>query len=402
MLRDAGALQPAGEHGHDMIFYFVVVLTVLNHIAYKGSKMLVSLYAIDFGGTPFEVGILFSLYSIFSLFTAVHVGRMSDRLGPRRLMLIGCCGLGLGLLLPFFWPRLGLLYVSATLIGALYIFFTVSAQHLIGAAGTGHARTRNFGFYSLGVGVTSLCAPPLTGYSIDHFGHQTTYALLAVFPAATLALLFFFGRMMPRGERKATPPAHRPLDLLRDVPLRRALITAGIVETGGELYNFYMPIYGHSIGLSASRIGLIIGVFGAAILLARVVMPALVRRSSEETVLFGSLALTAATCVLFPFVSDPVMLAVISFVFGLGLGCCGPLSMILTYNRAPEGRAGEAIGFRQSFNKFIEVVMPLLFGTLGTAFGLGPAFWLNALFLGSGAALMKSDASRRTAPKPPA
>ena len=121
---------------------------------------------------------------------------------------------------------------------------------------------------------------------------------------------------------------------------------------------------------------------------------ALVRRSSEETVLFGSLGLTAATCVLFPFVADPVMLAVISFVFGLGLGCCGPLSMVLTYNRAPEGRAGEAIGWRQSFNKFIEVVMPLLFGTLGTAFGLSPAFWLNAVFLGSGAALMQADARK--------
>ena len=40
-----------------MSFYLVVALTVLNHIAYKGSKMLVSLYAIDFGATPFQVGV---------------------------------------------------------------------------------------------------------------------------------------------------------------------------------------------------------------------------------------------------------------------------------------------------------------------------------------------------------
>ncbi|NBR29193.1 MAG: MFS transporter, partial [Betaproteobacteria bacterium] len=184
-------------------------------------------------------------------------------------------------------------------------------------------------------------------------------------------------------------------ELLRNAPLRRTLIASGIILTGIDLFQFYMPIYGHSLGLSASRIGLIIGGYGLAILLARVVMPVLVRRTSEETVLFGSLAITAATCVLFPFVADPLMLAVISFVFGLGLGCCGPLTMIITYNRAPEGRAGEAMGWRQSFNKFIEVVMPLLFGTLGTAFGLGPAFWLNAAFLGTGAALMKTDARAR-------
>ena len=381
-----------------MSFYLIVALTVLNHIAYKGSKMLVSLYAIDFGATPFQVGVLFSLYSLFSLFIAVHVGRLSDRFGPRRLMLIGCCGLGVGLLLPFFWPHLGVLYASATVIGALYIVFTVSAQHLIGAAGAGHARTRNFGFYSLGVAITSLAAPPLTGLSIDHFGHQTTYALLALMPVGPLVFLLFFRMAVPQAKAAAAAPEHRPLDLLRNVPLRRALITAGIIETGGELYNFYMPIYGHSIGLSASRIGVVIGVYGVALLLARVVMPAMVKRTSEETVLFGSLSLTAVTCILFPFVADPVMLAVISFVFGLGLGCCGPLSMIITYNRAPDGRAGEAIGFRQSFNKFTEVVMPLLFGTLGSAFGLGPAFWLNAIFLGSGAALMKADARKRSRP----
>jgi MFS family permease len=378
-----------------MSFYLVVALTVLNHIAYKGSKMLVSLYAIDFGATPFQVGVLFSLYSLFSLFIAVHAGRLSDRFGPRRLMLAGSCGLGGGLLLPFLWPHLALLYLSATVIGALYIFFTVSAQHLIGASGGGHARTRNFGLYSLGVGISSLIAPPLTGFAIDHIGFQATYGMLALLPAGPLAFLLFFhpadrasAAAKERGEQRA-------VDLLRNVSLRRALITAGIVETGGELYNFYMPIYGHSIGLSASRIGLIIGVYAVALLVARGVMAALVRRSSEETVLFGSLALTAATCVLFPFVADPLMLAGISFVFGLGLGCCGPLSMIITYNRAPDGRAGEAIGLRQSFNKFIEVALPLLAGSLGSVFGLGPVFWVNAMFLGGGAALMNADARQR-------
>ena len=392
---NAGEILFLFGHRSGMTFYFVVAMTVLNHIAYKGSKMLVSLYAIDFGGTPFEVGILFSLYSIFSLFIAVHVGRWSDRVGPRRLMLIGCFGLGAGLLLPYFWPRMGMLYISATAIGALYIFFTIAAQHLIGASGSGQARTKNFGFYSLGVGITSLCAPPLTGFSIDHFGHQATYALLALLPVAPLVVLLFYRNAMPKHVAQPEVKGYREKDLLRNVPLRRALIAAAIVETGGELYNFYMPIYGHSLGLSASHIGLIIGGYGLAILLARVVMPVLVRRTSEETVLFGSLALTAATCVLFPFMADPLTLALISFAFGIGLGCCGPLTMIITYNRAPEGRTGEAMGWRQSFNKFIEVVMPLLFGSLGTAFGLGPSFWLNAALLGGGAALMKADARAR-------
>jgi MFS family permease len=157
-----------------------------------------------------------------------------------------------------------------------------------------------------------------------------------------------------------------------------------------------MPIYGHSIGLSASLIGMIIGTYAIALLLARVVMPVMSRKSSEEMVLFGSLALAAAACLVFPFITNVYMLAAISFVFGLGLGCCGPLSLIITYNRAPEGRSGEAMGLRQTVAKFTEASSPVVFGALGSAFGLAAAFWLVALLLAGGASIMQADAKQRT------
>lgn len=375
--------------------YVIVALTVLNHIAYKGSKMLVSLYAIDLGATPLTIGILYSLYSFFSLFLALYAGRVSDRLGPRAPMFAGSLALGVGLVLPYLWGGLAVLFVSASLIGTLYIFYTVSAQHLIGAFGGGQERTRNYAIFSLGVALTGLLGPTVTGFLIDSIGFQPTYLVLALFPIGPAVFLLFFARGLPRAEGNVKRRGQSTMDLLRNAPLRRAFIIAGIIETGGELYSFYMPIYGHSIGLSASLIGIVLGTYAVAVLMTRLVMTSLVRRSSEETVLYGSLALAAAVCVLFPFVTSVYMLAAISFVLGVGLGCCGPLSMVIAYNRAPEGRSGEVMGLRQSFNKFTEVLVPLIFGTLGSAFGIGPAFWMDALLLGGGALMMKRDARLR-------
>ena len=71
----------------------------------------------------------------------------------------------------------------------------------------------------------------------------------------------------------------------------------------------------------------------------------------------------------------------ISFVLGLGLGCGQPLSIILTYNHAPANRAGEALGLRLTVNKFTEILVPIAFGSLGTAAGIFPVFWANALLL---------------------
>ena len=379
-----------------MGFYVIVVLTVLNHIAYKGSKMLLSLYAIDLGASPLTIGILYSLYSFFSLFLALYAGRISDRLGPRLPMLIGSLALGCGLLIPYVWRGLPALFVSATLVGTLYIFYTVSAQHLIGAFGSGHKRTRNYATFSLGIALTALLGPTLTGFMIDTVQHQSTYLVLALLPVGPIVFLLFFARGLPHvadDEKKRS--GQSTMDLLRNPSLRRAFIAAGIIETGGELFQFYMPIYGHSIGLSATLIGIILGTYAVAVLMTRLVMTALVKRSSEEKVLYVSLALAAVACLLFPFSTSVYTLAAISFAFGIGLGCCGPLSMVITYNRAPEGRSGEAMGLRQSCNKFTEVLVPLIFGTVGSAFGIGAAFWMDALLLGGGAFLMKTDARQR-------
>jgi len=68
---------------------------------------------------------------------------------------------------------------------------------------------------------------------------------------------------------------------------------------------------------------------------------------------------------------------------------------VITYNRAPEGRSGEAMGLRQSVQKFTEVLVPLIFGTLGSAFGIGAAFWMDGVLLGAGALIMRTDALKR-------
>jgi MFS family permease len=379
-----------------MTIYLVVLLTVLTHTAFKGSKVLISLYAIQFGATPFEIGLLFSMYSMFPVLLSVYAGKISDRLGFRIPMLLGACGLMMGLLLPFLFPRLGALYASAILIGMCYIFYTVSVQHLIGSFGEGHARTRNYSLFSLGVALTALFGPTTTGFAIDLIGHRSTYLMLAMLPALPILALLLFPSMLPRLHPKHEERhGQHIMDLVRDPPLRRALITAGLVETGLELFNFFLPIYGHFSGLSASQIGISMGAFAAALLLVRGAMPMLARRTSEEAVLSGSLFLAGGTALLFPLVSSFLLLTALAFVLGLGLGCGSPLSMILAYNRAPAGRSGEAIGLRQTVNKATEVVMPLIFGSLSTALGMPPVFWMEALILVWAGALMRKEARRK-------
>lgn len=373
-----------------MSLYLTALLAILNQVAVKGSKMLVALYAIELGASPLTIGALVSTYAVFPLVLAVYAGRVSDRRGVRGPMMIGSLGMATGLVLPAVFPALPALFLSSALIGTAALFFHVSVHNLVGSLGEGQERTRNFGTLSLAASVSGLVGPLLVGFAIDHSGFPPTYLLLAVLaciPSVVLACYSGFIPVRLRALKEKHGGSVR--DLLGSPSLRRTFFTSGLIIAGIDLYNFYMPLYGHSIGLSASVIGTILAMQAAAAFVVRLWMPSLARRFSERRVLTASLFVAGLTYLAFPSFENPYLLGLISFVLGLGLGCGQPLSIIMTYNDAPPGRAGEALGLRLTVNKFTQIVVPIAFGSLGAAAGMHPVFWMNALLLLTGGYLSR-------------
>jgi len=382
-----------------MSLWLVLLIALMNHSTFKGSKVLMSLFAIDLEATPATIGVLYAMYSVFPVLLSVYAGKFSDRHGFRLPALIGSFGLLASLLLPFFLPQLPVLFASAALAGMCHIFYVVAIQHLIGSIGEGADRTRNYSLFAICVGVTSLVGPMTSGFGIDGIGHRAACLLLAAFPAVAVIVLMVATslRFRPLPPEKVSGP-RRVADLLANAPLRRVLIATALLETGMEVFNFLMPIYGHSIGLSASQIGIVMGTFGLALLAVRMVMTTLVRRSSESRVFSLSLALAGAACAGLSLVTNFGLLLAMSFVLGLGIGCGAPLSMTLCYNRAPAARAGEAIGLRQTVNKGIEMTVPVVFGLASTAVGAAPVYWFGALMLALGGWLMHADQASKGRP----
>ncbi|MEM7406539.1 MAG: MFS transporter [Pseudomonadota bacterium] len=373
-----------------MHIYTILVIQLFNHTCFRGSKILLTLFALELGASTVTAGVLFATYSILPTLLSVFAGRSADRIGFKLPMLLGSGGLALGMLIPWWVPTLPALFISATVCGGSYIFYTVSVQNLVGTLEEGEGRTRNYSLYALCVGVTALLGPVAAGFSLEFLGGPQTYLLMAALPLIPIAMLLM--RPALRARRGAVGAGrHSTLDLLRNRPLRRMLMSAGIIETGNELGNFLLPIYGDSVGLSPSSIGLVMGALAAAMFVVRAALPMLARRAGEATVLVGSLMVAAGACLLFPFVTTTGPLLAVAFLFGLGLGCGAPLSMSLVFSRSPEGRSGEAMGLRQTVNKGTEVVVPMVFGTVSAAAGMLAVFWMVAALLALGAWFIRAD-----------
>src|SRR5512146_1404912 len=133
-----------------MAIYLIVLMCTLNHAGFGGSRVAVSLYALDLGANQFTIGVLMALYALLPMLLAVYIGRLADRVGPRLPMLCGTMGVAVALLLPAFLPGLATLYASAVLLGSSFHFFFVTVTGIAGGIGGAENRARNYALISLG------------------------------------------------------------------------------------------------------------------------------------------------------------------------------------------------------------------------------------------------------------
>jgi len=226
--------------------------------------------------------------------------------------------------------------------------------------------------------------------------------MLAACPLAAVILLWFKGNVLPKAAVGADEGRKKgsSFDLLRSAKLRDAIVASGLISVAWDLYLFFFPIYGHSIGLSASAIGIIISTFAVAVFAIRVVLPRVARVWTEFQILLYAIGFAGTVFLLFPLFRDPYLLAAASFLLGLGCGVGQPMSMSLIYSLSPPGRASEGAGLRVTFNHFTHLVVPLAFGGIGTAFGFAPVFFSCSAVLigGSGYGLLVERQSARNRP----
>lgn len=369
-----------------MAIYLVTLLCVMNHAGFSGSRVLMPLYALELGAGQLVVGIIIGLYALCPMFLAIFVGQLVDRFGPRLPMLVGTVGTGAGLMLPFFFPGLTMLYVSAVVLGTSFQFFFVAVHGTAGAIGGPENRVRNYTWVSIGFSLAALCGPLIAGFSIDYLGHLPAYLALALCTIVPALILWLRPEFLPKATAgtKEAIGKKSALELLRIPKLRTSLIASGLIAAAYDLYQLYFPIYGHSIGLSASTIGIIVGTFAGGVFAIRVVLPWLVRRFAEMDVLIHAIGVAGLTFLLFPLLENPFLLAGVAFALGLGCGCGQPISGSLIYSLTPPGRQSEGAGVRVMFNNVVHLVVPVVFGAIGTALGFLPVFASISMLLISG------------------
>ena len=363
----------------------LIALGIANHMVLAGSRVAVSLDALSLGANAATVGGLLALFALLPMCFAIPAGRLADRIGVRGPMLAGSVGMACGAIVACVASGLAALFVTAVLTGVSFMAFQVAAQYATGEMSGPAKGTRNFGLLAVGYSTSSILGPLTAGFLIDHAGFRVAFGVMALLPLVPIAVLAMDVLPLPTPHPKRSEQARSSaFEWIANRDLRRVFLINAMIALAWELHTLFVPIYGNAIGLSASRIGVILAAFATATFTIRLLMPLISTRVPEHRVLTSALYLAALVYAAIPFSRNAPTLMLLSFCLGLGLGVGQPMVMALLHSLAPPGRMGEAAGVRMSLMNSMAVAVPLVFGAVGGSVGLAPVLWSVGVFLATG------------------
>lgn len=366
--------------------YLTLALTFFNFTGNNSMRVLMTLYALHLGASATAVGIIGGLLFLFPVLLSWVIGGLADRKHARGLLLLGASLAASSLLLMYFFPALPVFYVAAALNGLALSFFHVTLQNLIGNLSKPENRARNFANFSMIGATTSFAGPLIAGLSIDHFGYDWACLVTACLSLVVVILLLTQGRRLPPPQGRAKSAATPRTWLDRSVIVM--LVTGGLVQLGYDLFQFYVPIHGHAIGLSASAIGTVLSTLAIAAFIVRNFLARLAEKYPGEKLLLYVFLTGAVGFALVPFAGNAWVLGAIAFLFGLGMGIGIPLTVILMFANSSDGRSGQTLGLRLTVNNSVRMTGPMAFGAIGAVVGVSGVFWVLAgvMLLGAGLA----------------
>lgn len=399
-------------------FSVLLVTVAVDAVGFGIVVPILALYADEFGAGPVAVGMVVASYSLAQLVMAPLLGRWSDRVGRRPVLILALAGSAAGSLITGLAGSLAVVFLGRVVDGASGASVAVARAATADLAEPDE-RPRLFGLLGAVFGAGFVLGPALGGLAALG-GHRLpfflaaaiagTNALVAVrrLPETRAALPAEPGSDVAVRARGEVPPepetTSRPESEVREwVPALVQLLVVSFVATAAlGAFEATFPLLAEDrVGVDLSSIGLVFAAVGLGVVLVRGLLVAPVGRwLGEPAALRLGLALNGVGLVaLAPAASWPALSVGLALVV-VGQGLLLPFLSSTVAGLAPPGRSGGAMGWQQSAQSLARVAGPAAAGLLFTAdpgapFLVGGALSMLVLVLVPGPARLDAARSHR-------
>ncbi len=369
-------------------------------IGFSMVRPIVSLYFNSQGYSIAAIGWLMALYAVVPVLFAMPVGSIIDRIGTRHATWIGSLilmGSGLlywlggmwGVLLPILMGQLLCGLGSLLSWGALQTAAAQSARRMGEDIKKDHMLA-NFAFVN---SLVQFAGPIAGGYISDVAGYEAVFLLFSGLAGVSVCLAF----LLPKVSQKETEGKKEfNLNILKSYangyqlmrenrPFAMAILVNGILFILIDMKGTFFPLYLADIGLSNTRIGLILSVGAIAAVIIRPLTGFVIRWLGHEQIVKYTLVIGACCMISLVFEPSIWVISIIIFIWGICAGVNQPMALIMVARTVASSKQGMAMSLRTMSNRVVQVGNPIMFGALSGFLGLTFGFGAIGVMLLGGA-----------------
>ena len=367
--------------------YWTIWTTVaLDLVGFGIVAPILGRYAERFGAGGIEVGLLFATFSAAQMVFSPVLGRLSDRVGRKPVIVLSLVGTAVGSAVTGLAGSMWVLFLGRFLDGASGASIAV-AQGAVADIAPPERRAQLLGMLGAAFGVGFVVGPALGGLAALGGPHVPFFVAGAIAAVNAVVALFRLPETRPvrtdaagDGAGTARPSQRAGSPLLRRYALVALMTTLGFAGFEATFSLFGAERFGLTEG-SASIVFLCVGVVLVAVQ-GGLIGP-LTSRAGSSVLLPTGLVLVAAGLFLLAFTWSWGALGVSLALLSVGQGIASPSLTNLVTEAAPPERRGEVLGYQQSVGAFGRIAGPVIAGMVFDGVGTGAPYVVGAVLVGT-------------------
>ncbi len=348
-------------------FWTIWTTVALDLVGFGIIVPILGRYAERFGASGLTVGFLFASFSLAQLLCAPLLGRLSDRIGRKPVIVVSLIGTAIGSFVTGAAGVLWLLFAGRIIDGASGGSLSV-AQAAVADLAPEAERPRLIGLLGAAFGVGFVLGPAIGGLAALGGPHVPFYVAGVLATINAVAAIVRLPETRQPGDRVRRPALTAPTSPI----LRHLAIVGFITVVAFTAFEATFSLFGdRRFGLTeASSAAVFLGVGLVLVAIQGGAYGRLVERfGTQRLFAFGLSMLIAGLAVTAVAKVWPVLIIAL-LLLSIGQGCASPSITSLVTQHAPPDRRGEALGFQQSANAVGRVVGPPAAGAMFDRVGI--------------------------------
>jgi len=331
-------------------------------------------FAKSLGASVSLIGAIASSTGLTTVLLSIPIGSMSDRLGRKKVMLFGiACSALTPLLYSIASEPLHLLparVIQGVAMGSTFSMGFVFVTEIAPKARRGIAQ----GLFLTSMGLGFTVGPLVGGMAAKTVGYSLTFYIGACLAICGFVALLF----VPEKRIDSARSPRSPFEGFRELVGNPQILAAGVANFFNSMIfstiMIFFPLYGISIGLDESQVGMGLTVRGLASTVTRIPAGMAVSRLGLLKMMSLGLGASAVMILSIPAFDALVLLSVILGLQGISYGIYLTSANIYVTEVAPEGMEGASMGVFSTFANISGIVSPIVLGAVAEAWGIDTTF----------------------------